>query len=189
MKKKVTDDYGAPTKTSSVNNCDISCEHTRDPQARHTLHQSPALSARLALQDSNLAPLPRVPADSSSSHLASIAAGFDAPIVLHALRRRRIMFRIPPSTASCSALQKFSSRCFMWLQMPLMMTFNADAPPTPRLQRIAELCKDSCQLMRDVTFRQTFSAPTACACLLGSCTRSFFAYQLYSVDSNRTVTK
>ena len=48
------------------------------------------------------------------------------------------------NSASCSALEKSSSRCFMWPQAHLVIIFNADAPPTPKLQHFTEHSKDSC---------------------------------------------
>ena len=57
------------------------------------------------------------------------------------LRVRRSAF-----AASCSALEKSSSRCSTWLLIDLVVLFNKDRPPMPRLQRLAEHSEDSCQL-------------------------------------------
>ena len=60
-----------------------------------------------------------------------------------------VHLRFKGASASCSALEKSSSRCFTWPQTHLVVLFNADAPPTPSLQRFAEHSKDSCQLVPD----------------------------------------
>ena len=57
------------------------------------------------------------------------------------LRVRRSAF-----AASCSALEKSSSLCSTWLLIDLVVLFNKDRPPMPRLQRLAEHSEDSCQL-------------------------------------------
>ena len=44
----------------------------------------------------------------------------------------------------------------MGLQTHLVMLFNKDAPPTPRLQRFAEHSTDSFQLVPDVRWDVTF---------------------------------
>ena len=91
-----------------------------------------------------------------SSAVVSSAADLQPPMAFQRHQYGRIDFaawlssplhvRRSAFAASCSALEKSSSRCSTWLLIDLVVLFNKDRPPMPRLQRLAEHSEDSCQL-------------------------------------------